>query len=187
MLRYILTIFLSAFLLFQVQPMLGKFILPWFGGGPSVWSACLLFFQLLLLGGYLYAHGLSSRLKPRTQVCVHLGLLGVSLLFLPITPADSWKPTGTGAPALHILALLTVCVGAPYLLLSTTGPLLQRWFTWTHPGRTPYRLYAVSNIGSLLGLLSYPFAIEPRCGCTGRPSRGPSRTGCLSRSAPGAR
>ncbi|NCQ26334.1 MAG: spermidine synthase [Armatimonadetes bacterium] len=162
MLRYILTIFLSAFLLFQVQPMLGKFILPWFGGGPSVWSACLLFFQLLLLGGYLYAHGLSSRLKPRTQVCVHLGLLGVSLLFLPITPADSWKPTGTGAPALHILALLTVCVGAPYLLLSTTGPLLQRWFTWTHPGRTPYRLYAVSNIGSLLGLLSYPFAIEPR-------------------------
>lgn len=161
MFRYAITIFVSAFLLFQVQPLIGRFILPWFGGGPSIWTSCLLFFQILLLGGYLYAHLISVKLKPRTQVMTHLGLLTVSLVFLPIAPSDSWKPVAEQSPLLQILLLLFATVGAPYFLLSSTGPLMQRWFSQTFPDRSPYRLYALSNIGSLLALLSYPFAFEP--------------------------
>ncbi len=161
MFRYAITIFVSAFLLFQVQPLIGRFILPWFGGGPSIWTSCMLFFQILLLGGYLYAHLISVKLKIRAQVITHLSLLGVSLLFLPIAPADSWKPAADQAPLLQILLLLLATVGAPYFLLSSTGPLMQKWFSQTSPNRSPYRLYALSNIGSLLALLSYPFAFEP--------------------------
>ena len=108
MLRYALTIFVSAFLLFQVQPLIGRFILPWFGGGPSIWTSCMLFFQILLLGGYLYAHLISVKLKPRTQVVTHLTLLAASLLFLPITPDETWKPTAGQPPLLQILLLLLV-------------------------------------------------------------------------------
>lgn len=161
---YALTILVGAFLLFQVQPMLGKFILPWFGGGPAVWSACLLFFQAFLLGGYWYAHLLTRWLRPRAQAVGHVVLLLASLAALPITPAETWKPHTPEAPALHILLLLAACVGVPYLLLSSTGPLLQFWFSRTRPGVSPYRLYAVSNVGSLLGLLAYPFLVEPRLG-----------------------
>jgi len=160
MTAYALTIFTGAFLLFQVQPLIGKYILPWFGGGPGVWTTCMLFFQVLLLGGYAYAHFTSRWLKPRTQAIVHLVLLAAALALLPITPSDSWKPHGGGNPTLQILALLAASLGLPYFVLSTTGPLLQQWFSRAQPGRSPYRLYALSNVGSLLALLSYPFFFE---------------------------
>jgi spermidine synthase len=159
-LSYALTIFLGAFLLFQVQPLIGKYILPWFGGGPGVWTTCMLFFQVVLLGGYAYAHLISKKFRPRAQAMVHLGLLVVALSLLPITPADSWKPQGLENPTLHILLLLAVCLGLPYLVLAATGPLIQHWFSRTHPGVSPYRLYALSNLGSLLALLTYPFYFE---------------------------
>ncbi|WP_415908423.1 spermidine synthase [Oleiharenicola sp. Vm1] len=158
---YALTIFLGAFLLFLVQPLIGKYILPWFGGGPGVWTTCLLFFQTLLLAGYAYAHFTSTRLKPRTQALTHLVLLALSLAWLPIIPDTAWKPAAGDEPTRRILLLLTATLGLPYLLLSATGPLLQRWFSLRHPGQSPYRLYALSNVGSLLALLGYPFAIEP--------------------------
>ena len=161
MFRYALTIFVSAFLLFQVQPLIGRFILPWFGGGPSIWTSCMLFFQILLLGGYLYAHLTSMRLTPRTQVMTHLSLLAMSLVFLPIAPSDAWKPMADQSPLLQILLLLLATVGGPYFMLSSTGPLMQKWFSQTSPGQSPWRLYALSNIGSLLALLSYPFVFEP--------------------------
>jgi spermidine synthase len=160
MAAYALTIFAGAFLLFQVQPLIGKYILPWFGGGPEVWTTCMLFFQVLLLGGYAYAHFTSRWLKPRTQAIVHLVLLAAALALLPITPNDSWKPHGGGNPTLQILALLAASLGLPYFVLSATGPLLQQWFSRAQPGRSPYRLYALSNVGSLLALVSYPFFFE---------------------------
>lgn len=158
---YALTIFLGAFLLFQIQPLMGKYLLPWFGGGPGVWTACLLFFQTLLLGGYAYAHWLTTRLPGRRQAAVHGALLAASLAFLPVIPGVGWRPAGGGEPVTGILLLLTFSVGLPYLTLSATGPLLQRWFSLTHPGASPYRLYALSNAGSLLALLSFPFLFEP--------------------------
>ncbi len=162
MLPYALTIFTGAFLLFQVQPLIGKFILPWFGGGPGVWTTCLLFFQTLLLGGYAYAHFSSTRLKPRTQAVVHLVLLALAVALLPITPGDGWKAHVGGNPVTRILLLLSVCVGVPYFVLSSTGPLMQQWFSRAQPGVSPYRLYALSNVGSLLALLSYPFFFEAK-------------------------
>ncbi|MEM6280296.1 MAG: ferrichrome ABC transporter permease, partial [Verrucomicrobiota bacterium] len=161
---FALAIFLSAFLLFQVQPLIARYILPWYGGSPAVWTTCLLFFQVGLLGGYAYAHGLVSflREKPRWQVGIHFGLLALSFLLLPITPDDSLKPSGDGeSPVAGILLLLASTVGFPYLLLSASGPLLQHWFSDVFPDRSPYRLYAVSNLGSILGLLTYPFLFEP--------------------------
>jgi len=161
MFAYGLAIFWGALLLFLVQPLIARFILPWFGGGPAVWTTCMLFFQVLLLGGYAYAHFSIRRLRPKTQVTVHLGLLLLALCLLPITPAEAWKPTGEEAPTAHILGLLLRCLGLPYLMLSATGPLLQAWFSRSHPGVSPYRLYALSNVGSLLALLGYPFLVEP--------------------------
>ncbi|MGA3027912.1 MAG: fused MFS/spermidine synthase [Bryobacteraceae bacterium] len=155
------TIFVSAFLLFQVQPIVGRYVLPWFGGGPAVWTACLLFFQVALLAGYGYAHWLGSRSNARTQATVHAVLLAVSLVFLPIAPASVWKPVSPGDPVGRILLLLTATVGGPYVMLASTGPLLQRWFSLTRSGESPYRLYALSNVGSFLALLSYPFVVEP--------------------------
>lgn len=160
MFAYALTIFLGAFLLFQVEPIIGKYILPWFGGSPGVWTTCLLFFQALLLGGYAYAHVTSRWLKPKTQTWLHLALLALSVGLLPIIPSDSWKPTGFGHPTWQILALLVVNLGLPYLTLSATGPLVQEWYRRTHPGASPYRLYSLSNAGSLLALASYPFLFE---------------------------
>ena len=155
------TIFTSAFLLFQVQPLISKFILPWFGGSPAVWSTCMLFFQVTLFAGYVYAHLTTQYLSPRWQAGLHIALLLAAALLLPITPDDAWKPDGSSSPALQIVALLTMCVGLPYFILSSTGPLLQRWFSLQAPGVSPYRLYALSNIGSLLALVSFPFAFEP--------------------------
>lgn len=162
MFAFSLTIFWGAFLLFLVQPLIARFILPWFGGGPAVWTTCMLFFQLLLLGGYAYAHFSISRLTPRRQVITHLVLLALAVALLPITPGDAWKPTDGSHAAGHILRLLLGCLGLPYLVLSATGPLLQAWFSKANPGVSPYRLYALSNVGSLLALLIYPFYLEPQ-------------------------
>lgn len=162
MFAFSLTIFWGAFLLFLVQPLIARFILPWFGGGPAVWTTCMLFFQLLLLGGYAYAHFSISRLTPRRQVITHLALLALAVALLPITPGDDWKPTDGSHAAGHILLLLLGCLGLPYLVLSATGPLLQAWFSKANPGVSPYRLYALSNVGSLLALLIYPFYLEPQ-------------------------
>ena len=158
---YAATIFLSAFLLFQVQPMIAKFVLPWFGGSAAVWSASLLFFQLLLLLGYLYAHCLIRYLKPRQQMIVHCTLLLISLVTLPIIPKDYWKPVGGSDPLVGILLLLGATIGLPYALLSSTSPLLQAWYLRTKSNVIPYRLFALSNFGSMLALLSYPFLVEP--------------------------
>lgn len=158
------TIFVSAFLLFQVQPLISKAILPWFGGSPAVWTTCMLFFQLVLLLGYAYAHVVTHRVSPRTALLWHLGLLAVALFFLPIVPGDRWKPDPAASPALQILLLLAATVGVPYFLLSTTGPLVQAWYHRWSGGASPYRLYALSNIGSLGALLSYPFVVEPAMG-----------------------
>ena len=161
MILYALTIVVSAFLLFQVQPVIAKIILPWFGGSAAVWTVCLLFFQMALLLGYLYAHALVRYLKPRTQMLVHAGLLLVSALALPVYPNASWKPIGGADPTLRILGLLAVTVGLPYFLLSTTGPLLQAWYSRRFRGAMPYRLYALSNAGSMFALVSYPVLFEP--------------------------
>ena len=161
---FIAVVFLSAFLLFQVQPVIARYILPWYGGSPGVWTTCLLFFQVGLLGGYAYAHALVSflREKRRWQIGIHLTLLGIAFALLPITPSDELKPDASGiSPVAGIVQLLAVTVGFPYLLLSASGPLLQHWFSEVFPGRSPFRLYAVSNLGSLLGLLTYPFFFEP--------------------------
>lgn len=158
---FALTTFLSAFLLFQVQPLLSKAILPWFGGSPAVWTVCMLFFQVTLFAGYLYAHLTTRHLSKSGQAALHVVLLVAATLLGPITPEASWKPGPVDDPTLHILMLLAACVGLPYFLLSATGPLLQAWFANTKPGVLPYRLYALSNAGSLLALLSYPFAFEP--------------------------
>jgi spermidine synthase len=157
---YSLTIFLSAFLLFQVQPLIGKFVLPWFGGMPSVWTTCMLFFQLLLFGGYAYAHLTTSRLRPRAQAVLHLVLLAAACAALPIIPGETLKPSGTEEPITRIVLVLAASVGAPFFILSATGPLLQGWFSRTHQSRSPYRLYALSNVGSLLALITFPTAFE---------------------------
>ena len=161
MLVYAVTIFLSAFLLFEVQPMIGKIILPWFGGAAAVWSTCLLFFQAALLAGYLYAHCSTRYLKPRQQAMLHIGLMAVSLALLPIIPSATWKPVVAGDPSLRILLLLTATIGLPYVLLSTTSPLLQAWYVAAKPGAIPYRLFALSNLGSLLALFTFPALVEP--------------------------
>ncbi|MCL4795132.1 MAG: fused MFS/spermidine synthase [Bryobacteraceae bacterium] len=161
MLFHAITIFLSAFLLFQVQPMIAKMILPWFGGTAAVWATCLLFFQAVLLAGYAYAHGLVRRLPPSRQWMLHAALLVAALFILPVTPDEAWKPVDPTAPAWRILAVLGATIGLPYFLLSTTGPLVQAWYVQKHPGGIPYRLFALSNLGSMLALLSYPPLIEP--------------------------
>ena len=161
MLLYALTIFTSAFLLFLVQPIIAKQILPWFGGSAAVWTTCLVFFQFLLLAGYAYSDWTTRKLPARAQVVLHVVLLAASLASLPIIADAGWKPGGDEDPTWRILGLLTVTIGLPYFLLSTTGPLVQAWFARTFPAGTVYRLFALSNFGSLLALLSYPFALEP--------------------------
>lgn len=158
---FLLTVFTSAFLLFQVQPLISKYILPWFGGSPAVWTTCMLFFQLTLFGGYVYVHFLVARLSPKWQATTHILLLAAAITFLPVSPNEAWKPTDATSPTLRIMTLLVSTVGLPYFILSATGPLLQCWFLKAVPGQSPYRLYALSNIGSLLALLTYPFVFEP--------------------------
>jgi SAM-dependent methyltransferase len=158
---YALTIFTSAFLLFLVQPVSAKQILPWFGGSAAVWTTCLVFFQFLLLFGYAYSDWTTRKLAPRTQVGLHVVLLLASLASLPIIPDAAWKPHGDDDPTWRILGLLTATIGLPYFLLATTGPLVQAWFARSFPAGTVYRLFALSNFASLLALVAYPFVLEP--------------------------
>ena len=170
MLLYAATIFLGAFLLFEIEPIIGKRLLPWFGGAPAVWTTCLFFFQLTLLAGYLYAHALIRRLTPEAQRNLHRAVLALAVVVLaagawlwgsPVLPGAAWKPDGGAEPIPRLLALLAVSVGLPYFLLSTTGPLLQAWAARADPRARIYRLYALSNAGSLLAPLTYPFLVEP--------------------------
>ena len=156
------TIFLGAFLLFLIEPLIAKLILPWFGGSAAIWATCLVFFQSALLLGYLYADATIRRLSPRRQSALHLSLLLVSLLWLPIAPQVFWRSHANIDPAWRILGLLTFSIGMPFLLLSATGPLLQTWYARRAAGRSPYHLFALSNFASLLALLSFPILIEPR-------------------------
>ena len=159
---FALTIFASAFLLFLVQPIIAKQILPWFGGSAAVWTTCLVFFQAALTAGYAYADAIARRVSAGRQALLHSTLLVASLVALPIVPAAFWKPAGGENPVALILGLLAVTIGLPYFLLSTTSPLLQAWFARRFPARNPYRLFALSNLASLAALLAYPFAIEPQ-------------------------
>lgn len=168
MFYFILCIFLSAFLIFQVQPMIAKYILPWFGGASAVWSTVQMFFQVVLTGGYAYAAWVARPGKGRERV--HLALLLISFLGMaalgtvwrsPVMPDSAWKPAPDAPPVWEILKVLAVSVGLPYFLLASNSPLMQAWFHRLFPERTAYRLYAVSNLGSLLGLVSYPFLVEP--------------------------
>ena len=158
---YAVTIFFSAFLLFLLQPIIAKQILPWFGGSAAVWTTCLVFFQTTLLLGYAYSDAVTRRLSPKAQVGLHLALLLLSCALLPIVPGERWKPLGAESPSFLILGLLAATVGLPYFLLATTSPLVQAWFARSFPGRSPYRLFALSNLASMLALLGYPFALEP--------------------------
>ncbi len=164
MILFATTVFLSAFLLFQIQPIVAKMILPWFGGSSSVWSVCLVFFQVELLLGYAYVHWLHEKVAARRQALVHGALLLLSLAMLPVAADPAWKGS-TLAPGLSVLAVLAIAVGAPYLMLSTTGPLMQTWYAraFSNAGSQakPYRLYALSNLASMLALLSYPVVVEP--------------------------
>jgi len=160
MILYAITIFLSAFLLFQVQPLIAKMILPWFGGTAAVWTVCMLFFQVLLLAGYVYSHAY-VRLRVPARRYVHIVLLALAAVTLPLAANAAWKPSGGEDPTWRILGLLATSVGLPYFILSTTGPLVQAWHARSHPGAAPYRLFALSNLGSMLALLSYPLLVEP--------------------------
>lgn len=161
MLLYAVTIFASAFLLFLVQPVMAKQILPWFGGSATVWTTCLVFFQTALLLGYAYADWTVRRLAQRTSITLHVVLLVASVAVLPIVPGAFWKPAGTENPSWLILGMLTATIGLPYFLLSSTSPLVQAWFARRFRGRSPYRLFALSNLASMLALLGYPFLLEP--------------------------
>jgi len=158
------TIFLSSFLLFLVQPLIARLILPWFGGSAAVWTTCMLFFQALLLAGYAYAHWLTRLSNKRAEAVIHTVLLLAAAATLPIAPGEAWKPLGTEEPVTRILLLLGASVGLPYFLLASTSPLLQAWFSRARPGENPYRLFAVSNLASLLALVGYPFLVEPFLG-----------------------
>ena len=155
------TIFLSSFLLFMVQPLIARLILPWFGGSAAVWTTCMLFFQALLLAGYAYAHLLTRLSSKRAEAAIHTVLLVAAAAMLPIAPGEGWKPLGSEEPVSRILLLLTASVGLPYFLLAATSPLLQAWFSRARPGQNPYRLFAISNLASLIALIGYPFIVEP--------------------------
>jgi len=164
------TSFLSAFLLFQVQLIVSKYILPWFGGSAAVWTTSMLVFQMLLLCGYVYSHLISARLSATAQARLHTVLLAAVFLLISmltflwpsaITPGASWKPADSGNPIRDVAVILLVSAGLPFFVLSTTGPLLQRWFAGLGAGAKTYKLYSISNLGSLLGLLSFPFLLEP--------------------------
>lgn len=156
---FAITIFISSFLLFLVQPILAKQILPWFGGTSAVWTTCLTFFQVALLLGYMYSDWI-QRFSPKKQGIFHCIVICVSLIFLPIIANPDWKPINSEEPIIHILGLLFFTIGLPYFVLSTTGPLLQSWFArenkFSEESKKTYRLFALSNLASIIGLLMYP-------------------------------
>src|SRR5581483_8995262 len=163
---YTATTFLSALLLFSVQPMFAKMVLPVLGGSPSVWAVAIFFFQAALLAGYCYAHLIIARASPEMTGYLHLGLCLVAFVALPIGLPFGWREPPPGEPYLWQIGLFTVAIGLPFLAVSANAPLLQAWFARTgHPhGRDPYFLYAASNLGSLIALLGYPFVLEPAFG-----------------------
>ena len=161
MILYACTIFASAFLLFLIQPIIAKQILPWFGGSAAVWTTCLVFFQCALLAGYLYSDLTTRKLGAKRQAMLHLILTLIAIALLPIIPEMAWKPQGDEQPSLRILLLLTATIGLPYFLLATTSPLVQAWFARSYPNASPYRLFALSNLASMLALIGYPFIFEP--------------------------
>jgi spermidine synthase len=161
-LPFALTIFTSAFLLFQVQPLLSKQILPWFGGSPAVWTTAMLFFQSLLCLGYFYAHALANLSSRKTQARIHVFVLIVAaVLASRVLPGVDLRPESSDSPVLQVLQILGLSVGLPYFCLATTGPLVQHWFTNTAHAKSVFRLYALSNVGSFLALLSFPYVLEP--------------------------
>ncbi len=162
-----LSTFLSALLLFLVQPMFTKMALPYLGGASGVWNTAMVFFQAMLLAGYLYAHLLSHYLALKFQIWVHVAVLAASLIFLPISIPEAWTaPEAANTPVLWIIGLFAVALGVPFFALSANAPLLQRWFSYSnHPSaQDPYFLYAASNLGSLFSLLSFPILVEPNIG-----------------------
>ncbi len=164
---FAITLILSAFLLFSVQPLFGKMVLPLLGGSPGVWNTAMVFFQAMLLGGYAYAHLSTKFLQPRAQACLHVVLLTLCIVVLPIAIPDNWaNPPATENPIPWMLGLMAVAVGAPFFVLAGTAPMLQRWFSTTdHPdAHNPYFLYAASNLGSMAALIAYPLVIEPLLG-----------------------
>ena len=158
---YASAIFLSSALLFLCQPMMAKAILPWFGGSAGVWTACMLFFQVVLLLGYLYAYCITRYLSARAQAASYITLLIATVAVLPMHLANRWMISAAAHPVLSILGVLGASIGLPYFALSTTGPLMQTWYARESEARLPYRLFALSNLGSLLALLAYPLSIEP--------------------------
>ena len=156
---FFINAFLAAFLLFQIQPLAGKLIMPTYGGASSVWTACLLFFQVTLLAGYAYAFVLATLCRPRTQIVIHtLMLIGAVVM----TEKHTWQQVlSFEIPVIDVLLLLSMNIGFAIVMLAATSPLLQAWFHCAHPSTSPYRMYAFSNAGSLLGLISYPFLVEP--------------------------
>ena len=161
-----ITLFVSAGLLSWVQPMVAKMLLPLLGGGPSVWNTCLVFFQAMLLGGYAYAHVVSVRLSLRWQILAHLCLLSFAALALPLSISErlAQSITPETSPVPWLLGALLLVVGLPFFVIASTGPLLQKWFSHTGhaSAKDPYFLYGVSNLGSLMALLSYPALVEPQ-------------------------
>ena len=161
---FAVTLFLSSSLLFIVQPMIAKMVLPLLGGTPAVWNTCMVFFQATLLAGYLYAHASTRWLRFHHQAMLHIALLAASFLALPIVVASQHtEPPTAGMPVAWLLRVLLLTVGIPFFLVSSSGPLLQRWFTRTdHPlARDPYFLSVAGNIGSIVALLAYPALLEP--------------------------
>src|ERR671933_577779 len=159
-----LTIFLSAGLLFLIEPMFAKFVLPSFGGTPAVWTGSMMFFQAALLSSYLYVHATAAKLGARKQAVVHLVVMLLPLLVLPVAvPAQDWAPPAQSNPILWLLGLLLVSVGLPFFAVAATNPLIQRWLSETdHPAsKDPYFMYVASNLGSVIGLLGYPLLVEP--------------------------
>jgi hypothetical protein len=152
---------LGALLLFLVQPLIGKAILPWFGGAASVWTVCMLFFQTALIAGYGGVYALANVQRAERRTYAYLAALAAAMFFLPILPSAAWKPTSADFPAWRVLTLLALTIGVPYAVLAMTAPLVQTWFVRVHGGRAPYRLYALSNVGSLLALIAYPLLVEP--------------------------
>ncbi len=167
LLIFTITIFVSAFLLFLVQPLVGKLILPKLGGTPQVWNTCMVFFQSVLLAGYAYTHSTSTRLKLRQQLVFHCVLLLLPIVVMLLFPmygyVQNWNPPTEGNPIPMTLLLLATIIGLPFFVVSTSAPLLQKWFGFSghETAKDPYFLYSASNAGSLLSLLLYPVLIEP--------------------------
>ncbi len=161
---FVLAIFLSAFLVFLIQPLVGKRILPWFGGTPGVWTVCLAFYQTALFLGYGYAHLLIRFATPPWQLAIHSTLVGAAILSLPVLPAGDWANLSGNHPVARILTMMMSHVALPFIALASTGPLIQSWFARRYPTRSPYPLYSVSNAGSMLALIAYPVALEPNLG-----------------------